>query len=89
MPVKLLSGKTAKTRAIMPYELYVVSDDETVTVDGATYPLCCNVTDPDVLRESKCGERTGVWANRRVTLGFNTTSFDEQMEEQYSIRFES
>ena len=87
MSITLISGNSAKQRTILPYELYVYFPDEPVEAEGIEYPLCCNVTDPEVVRTSRCGSHTGVWSNKRITLAFNSTSFDEYSAERYAVQF--
>lgn len=87
MSITLVSGSSAKRRIVLPYELYVYYPDEQVEADGNEYPLCCNVTDPEVVRTSRCGSHTSVWSNKRITLAFNSTSFDEYSAEQYAVQF--
>lgn len=87
MSITLVSGSSSKRRIVLPYELYVYYPSEQVEVDGNEYPLCCNVTDPEVVRTSRCGNHTGVWSNKRVTLAFNSTSFHEYSSEQYAVQF--
>ena len=62
-------------------------DFEPVEAEGNEYPLCCNVTDPEVVRTSRCGNHTSVWSNKRITLAFNSTSFDEYSAERYNVIF--
>ena len=87
MSITLISGNSAKQRIILPYELYVYFPDEPVEAEGNEYPLCCNVTDTEVVRTSRCGNHTGVWSNKRITLAFNSTSFDEYSAERYNVIF--
>jgi hypothetical protein len=87
MSITLISGNSAKQRTILPYELYVYFPDESVEAEGNEYPLCCNITDTEVIRTSRCGNHTGVWSNKRITLAFNSTSFDEYSAERYNVIF--
>ncbi len=87
MSITLVSGNSAKQRTILPYELYVYFPDEQVDVEGSEYPLCCNLTDSEVMRTSRCGNHTGVWSNKRITLAFNSTAFDEYQAERYAVQF--